>query len=202
MKIIGGKYKGRNFYLPEGVRAAQNVVRKAVFDILGQDLEGLTFLDLFAGSGAMGIEALSRGAERVTFVEREPRCVEVIEKNLTLFNISSKDENRLSYEVFSTDAFMAVRMLVRQEKFFDVIFMDPPYGADLAKKALKTLDGCVIVHPNSWVVVQHDRPESLPQETDKLGLVMERRYGGTMLSVYQCKVPPSDPASKDAGRYV
>ena len=64
MKIIGGKFKNRNFYMPATIRPTQNMLRKALFDIIGQDFEGLTFLDLFAGSGAMGLEALSRGAKR------------------------------------------------------------------------------------------------------------------------------------------
>jgi len=72
MKIIGGIYKGRNFYMPAGIRPTQTIARKALFDILGQDMEGVTFVDLFAGSGAIGLEAISCGAEKVIFVEKRP----------------------------------------------------------------------------------------------------------------------------------
>src|SRR3989338_242258 len=84
MKIIGGELKGRNFYLPVHIRPTQNIVREAIFDLIGHDLSGLTFLDLFAGSGAIGFEAISRGASRVTLVESDFKCFEVLQKNVSL----------------------------------------------------------------------------------------------------------------------
>ena len=86
MKILGGKLKGRNFYMPAEIPPTQNLVRKAVFDILG-DINGVEFLELFAGSGAVGFEAFSRGAKMVTLVERVSSCLEVIHKNLQLLDI-------------------------------------------------------------------------------------------------------------------
>lgn len=178
MKIIGGKYRGRNFYLPEGVRATQNIVRKALFDILGQDMEGLDFLDIFAGSGAVGLEAVSRGAKRTTFVEREPKCVQAIEEN---FKILQTD----AYELIAADAFAAIKQLARQKRMFDIIFMDPPYHLDLAKKALKTLKGYDILHPNCIVIVQHEKTDKLPPACDPVRLFREEKYGGSVLSFYR-----------------
>ena len=176
MKIIGGQYKGHNFFMPAGIRPTQNIVRKALFDLLGQDLSGLTFLDLFAGSGAVGFEALSRGAQSCTFVERDIKCVKMIGRNAKIFNSP--------YEIIEKDAFFTIKELAREGRKFDIIFLDPPYGQTLAKKALKTLGAYVIVHPASWVVVQHQRGERLLPKSGQLKIIQEKQYGGSVLSLY------------------
>lgn len=191
MKILAGKYKGKNFYMPEGIRATQDLVRKAIFDILGNDMEGLIFLDLFAGSGSIGFEAISLGAKEVIFVEHDPHCVETIEESVSLFNLRRNEENDGICEVFETDAFTAMRMFARQGKMFDVIFIDPPYEVELAKKALISLEACVILHPNSFVVVEHSKKEKLPQECGLLKRIKEKRYGNTFLSIYQWTGAPN-----------
>ncbi|MBN1869733.1 MAG: RsmD family RNA methyltransferase, partial [Candidatus Omnitrophica bacterium] len=139
MKIIGGQYKGRNFYMPAGIRPTQNIARKALFDLLGQNLEGITLLDLFAGSGAVGIETISRRATKAVIVEKDPKCVDVISENIGLLSIGPNEPGNLPYEVIQMDAFAAIKMFAHQGRKFDVVFMDPPYGQGLAKKALKTL---------------------------------------------------------------
>ena len=87
MKILGGKYKGRNFFMPEGIRPTQNVLRAAIFDILGHDLSGLSLLELFAGSGAVSLEAISRGAEEVLMVEHNDLNAKTIQENCDLLGI-------------------------------------------------------------------------------------------------------------------
>src|SRR3989338_8645565 len=94
MKIIAGQFKGRNFFMPEGIRPTQNLTRKALFDLLGHDLTGLTFLDLFAGSGGVGLEALSRGAQKVTFVEKDENNSQLIRENLDLLGVPLLGSNR------------------------------------------------------------------------------------------------------------
>lgn len=192
MKIIAGKYKGRNFFMPGQIRPTQNIVRKALFDLLGQDLEGLTFLELFAGSGAIGLEALSRGAQKCTFVERDEKCAELIERNAKSFNLqpASSSEGTPAYEIIQEDTFVTIKRLAGEKRKFDIIFLDPPYGVELAKKALKTLGGYGIVHPASVVVVQHNRREKLPAEPDGFRLVQEKQYGSSVLSIYHCKSEP------------
>ena len=81
MKILGGKFKSRNFYMLKDTRPTQNLTRKALFDIIGHDLSDMEFLDLFAGSGAVGLEAVSMGAKKVTFAEKNIRCVDIIYEN-------------------------------------------------------------------------------------------------------------------------
>lgn len=185
MKIIGGLYKGRNFYMPEGIRPTQNMIRKAVFDFLGQDLEGLTFLDLFAGSGGVGLEAVSRGAQKVTMVEKEERFCEVIRENLELLEVPLMGPNRQAlYELVQSDAFAAVKLFTAQGRKFDIIFADPPYSPGLAKKILKTLGAYDIVSANCVVVIQHEKREILPETEGNLLRAQQRKYGNTILSIY------------------
>ncbi len=185
MKIIGGKLRGRNFYMPAGIRPSLNVTRKAVFDLVGHDLDGIDFLELFAGSGAVGLEALSRGAKKVTFVENVPKCVDVIEENLGLLGLKTQKENRQDYEIIRGDAFAAIKRFSRQQKKFDLVFLDPPYGRELAKKALKTLMAYDILQPNCIVIVEFTKREPLPETEGRFFLIKRRKYGKSFLAVYQ-----------------
>jgi len=185
MKIIGGKYKGRNFYMPAEIRPTQHVVRKALFDILGQDMEGIEFLELFAGSGAVGIEALSRGAANVVFVEKDSKCVEVIEGNMGVLGIGEDENGQLLYQVIQGDGMATLKFLARQKRVFDIIFIDPPYRRGLAKKALKTLEAYDIVRPNCIVAIQHEKKETLPETQGRFLLFRQKKYGASMLSLYR-----------------
>ncbi len=186
MKIISGSLKGRNFFMPKGIRPTQDLVRKAVFDYLGQDMTGLTFLDLFAGSGAMGFEALSRGAEEVTFVEKDYTSVRAIQDSLTLLKSKApKDLQEIPCEVLGLDSLMAVKRFAQIKRTFDIVFADPPYGRELAKKTLKTLEAHDILHADSFVIIQHDKHESLPESQGRLLIIGQRNYGSTVLTIYQ-----------------
>lgn len=186
MKIIAGTYKGRNFYMPEGIRPTQNLTRKALFDFLGQDLTGLTFLDLFAGSGGVGLEALSRGAQKVTFVEKDERSSELIRENLGLLGVPLLGSNRQAvYEMVEADAFASIKRFAAGGRKFDIVFADPPYDLGLAKKMLKTLGAYDIVTANCIVVIQHEKEEILPESQGNLVRSEQRKYGSTVLSIYK-----------------
>jgi 16S rRNA (guanine(966)-N(2))-methyltransferase RsmD len=177
MRITTGKLRGRKILMPKGIRPTQDKVRKALFDILG-DIEGLSFLELFAGSGAIGIEALSRGASAVTLVEYNRACLLAIEKNIA----SLKLEGCVLYP---QEAEKAIRRLHKEAGKFDIIFLDPPYYGDTSKKTLQTLAAYDILAPNGLAVVQHFRKEKLPAENGELILIKEARYGDTVLSFYK-----------------
>jgi len=185
MKIIGGQLKGRNFYMPADIRPTQHVVRKALFDLLGQDMSGVEFLELFSGSGAVGLEALSRGAKKVVFVEKEPKCVSVIEENIEILKISPDEDGKMTFEVIRGNALAFIKILARQKKAFDIIFIDPPYGRGLAKKALKTLGAYDIVRPNCTIVIQHEKKEILPEAQGRFLLFRQKKYGASLLSLYR-----------------
>jgi len=185
MKIIGGKLKGRNFFMPKGTRPTPDIVRKALFDILGQDLTGLSFIDLFAGSGAVGLEAISRNAKRVMFVESDSRCCEIISQNLTTLGITPYETPRISFHLLNTDVFAAVKQLSKATERFDIVFIDPPYYRELAKKTLKTLVAYDIVCPTCFIALQHDKREILPATEGRFLIVKQRKYGSSVLTVYK-----------------
>ena len=180
MKILGGKYKGRNFYMPLGIRPTQNVLRAAIFDLLGHDFSGLSFLELFAGSGAVGMEAISRGANEVVMVEHNDLNAKTIRENCELLGI----ELGGSFSLVHADAFLTVKRLSEEHKPFDIVFFDPPYGLKLAKKTLKLLSLRDILHGQSLVMVQMESSEKL-EVPDNFKEITQRRYGSSYLTVLQ-----------------
>ena len=185
MKILSGSLKGRNFFMPKDIRPTQDLVRKAVFDILGQDLQGMEFVDLFAGSGAVGLEAVSRGAKSVIFVEKERKFANIIEENLRLLDIKSYENPTMAYRVLPEDAFKTIKNLSKQKGRFDVVFLDPPYGRELAKKTLKTLGLHDILQPTCLIIVQHDKHEILPETSGRFFRIRERKYGSSVLTLFE-----------------
>jgi len=183
IRITTGIYKGRKIMMPSGIRPTQNITRKAIFDILG-DVEGLSFLELFAGSGAVGIEAASRGAKEATFIEDNSLVLKVLEENLSLM-LHTK------YYILPLDALVAIKRLADDNRRFDIIFFDPPYRKDegsLAKKTLQTLSAYDILAPAGLIIGQHPKKESLPEQLGVLSLLKLATYGNTSLSFYKNKV--------------
>lgn len=178
MRVILGAYRGRVIRMPAGIRPTQNKVRKAIFDIL-QDVAGLSFLELFAGSGAIGIEALSKAAQEVVFVERDKRCAKAINGNLELLACGNCGR------VWVMDAAAAVEKFSRDKKRFDIVFLDPPYRHGTLKKALQTLFLCDILRRNGLIVAQHFKRDDLPETPGDLVLFKQKRYGDTVLSFYR-----------------
>lgn len=202
MRILTGVYKGKAIRAPRGIRPTQDKVRKAIFDILG-DIQGLSFLELFAGSGAIGFEAASRGAAKITLVEYNRECQRAIKQNMASLKVSS-------CEVYPMEADRAVKHIHREKKEFDIVFLDPPYysakkvsghtpvdsvggpgwssggvGESLAKKTLQTLGAYDIVAPNGLLVVQHYKKDDLPATLGVFSLFRQSHYGDTLLSIYR-----------------
>jgi len=182
MKIIAGKWRGFSLKHPERhlSRPTQERVKKSLFDILGPTLKGSVVLDLFSGSGSLGIEALSREAKAVTFVEKNPICMKLLKENL------SKLPNVGEVHLLSEDAFKAVLKLSKKGESFDIIFMDPPYTEEVTTKYLRGLGDCDILSPNAVLVARHAAKECLPPQTGHLRRWREEQYGPrTQLSFYR-----------------
>ncbi len=181
MRIIGGIYKSRLIELPRGVniRPTQDKVRQAVFNILG-DLSGGRVLDLFAGSGAFGIEAISRGAEHVTFVDSDPRCLKSIKTSLESLNIDSN-----LYNIIRGDGVDAPLKIAKSGQRFNLIILDPPYYEDLARKCLINIDSCDILAQSGVVVTEHFMKDSLDFDSRTLFLLKDREYGDTKISIFK-----------------
>ena len=179
MRITTGKYRNRKLFYAKGTRPTQDKVRKAIFDILG-DVNGLTLLELFAGSGAVGFEALSRGIRELTMVECNHNSVLAIKKNIGLLKASS-------CSLYYLEAQKAVKLLAQNKKSFDIIFFDPPYHKDMSKKILQTLEGYDILAPNGLIIAQHPKIELLPKDSLRFNLIKEAKYGDTWLSIFRKK---------------
>jgi 16S rRNA (guanine(966)-N(2))-methyltransferase RsmD len=185
MKIIGGEFKNRKFFMHADIRPTQDLAREALFDIFGQNLEGIRFLDLFSGSGAMGLEALSRQAEFVLFVEKDDNVFRILIENLGLFPLRQSIKNKRRYEALRADAFVTIKKLAVKKEAFDIVFIDPPYGRGLAKKALKTLEAYDILHANSIVVIEHELNEHLPDRSGRFLLFRRKKYGISVFDFYK-----------------
>jgi len=176
MRVISGSAKGHRLTAPKGsrIRPALDQVKEAIFNIL-YDVEDLRVLDLFAGSGSIGIEALSRGAAEAVFVEQWAKAVEHIHRNLEHTKLAARAR------VLRQSVERAVPLLAKKGLSFDLIFVDPPYLKELVNPTLRTLDESSICPPGALIVVEHHPKE--PIETPEgLALTDSRKYGQTLIS--------------------
>ena len=177
MRIIGGEARGRKIHLPRGcrIRPTADRVKKSLFDIL-HPLTGKSFLDLFAGCGNVGLEALSRGACFTAFLEKNTRLADATRANLSLLGFDERAE------VVVADVGKGLDGVVKAGWRFDIIFADPPYDEGFLAEIPKWLEGGDVLSKNGIVVIQHSVREGLPGMQPTLMLTDERRYGDTMLS--------------------
>lgn len=178
MRVIGGTAKSRQINVPggRGCRPTLDNVREALFNILGAYVQRRSVLDLYAGSGALGIEALSRGAGDVTFVDNNPECTAVIQNNLKKLDFSERTV------VLNLNVQRALKHFSRKNKRFDLVLLDPPYGK--AKKSLNDLAKSDILKSCSFVAIEHYKKEALPEKDGILIHKRTARYGDTCLSFY------------------
>lgn len=179
MRIVGGQYKGRHIITPKGIRPTAEKVREAIFDTLGDKIEGARVLDLFAGSGALGIEAISRGSSHVIFCEKIESTFQVINKNISKLKIP-KD----SYKLLKKDAKKAIEMFAIEGLHFDIIFFDPPYFEDMYEGHLLLLSSFHLLEPDGIVVVERSKRVVLSPCYGKLHMMKERRYGDTFVNYF------------------
>lgn len=160
------------------LRPTSDRVREAIFDILQDRVKGKKVLDLFAGTGALGIEALSRGAEKAIFVECNPHILRALRRNITECHLEKKSE------VLPCDVGKGLRILASRREEFDLIFIDPPYAHGLIKETLQGLSQHALVAPQGLIIAEHSLKEDLsapiPWE-----LVDRRQYGTTSISFWR-----------------
>ena len=177
MRITGGVARGFHVSAPRGseVRPTSDRVRSAVFQLIEGAVEGAAVLDLYAGTGAVGIEALSRGASGVVFVEQDPRMCRAISRNLVATGFSERGKiRRAKVEGY----------LQSLGGPFDVALLDPPYGLPGVSEVLAELDNLGLIAIGGIVVIEHSRRESFNQIYGKLYKSDNRRYGDTVVSLY------------------
>lgn len=179
MRIIAGTLKGRRLVTPTwaGLRPTSDKLRETLFNVLAPRIAGARVLDGFAGTGALGIEALSRGAAHVTFVEQDRRASAVIEENLRRCGIAE------GYAIIRRPFDTALRALPPSSRF-DVILLDPPY--DLADPASAMASGGARLTATGVLVVEHATRRPPPEAAGEISRVRQIRSGDSMLSVYAC----------------
>ncbi len=181
MRVIAGTLKGRKLDPPawEGLRPTSDKLRETLFNILAPRIEGARVLDGYAGTGAVGIEALSRGAAHVTFVENDRRATALIAGNLDKCRILN------GYAIIQSTVLQATTQLrTNKEPAFDVILLDPPYASDFHDALQHVGD---IVKPDGVVVLEHARKSEPPVAPGRLTRVRDVKSGDSVLTFYTCQ---------------
>ena len=180
VRVIAGALKGRRLATPRGAttRPTADQVRTALMDTLGPWLPDARVLDLFAGAGGVGLEALSRGAAHVTFVERDPRALDALVENIRTLDLEPRTH------VARGDVVRQLGRLAGEGRRFEIVFLDPPYATDDGERALAALGGGALLVSDGLVIAQH-LTKRRPQEYGLLRAFRDRRFGETTLTFFR-----------------
>lgn len=180
MRVIAGKFKGRNLKSPPSldVRPTSDRLRETLFNVIAARVPDSRFLDLCAGSGAVGIEALSRGAAHATFVDRSRRSCQLIEANLNLCQVP--EEQR---DIYCSEAAEFLKQSGKDQ--WDVIFLDPPYKTDYLR-ILQLLGSSQLLSEDGLLIVEHHHKTNLPETIGSLTRTRVLKQGDSSLSFYLC----------------
>lgn len=180
LRVISGTAKKRRLRVPRGleVRPTADRVKEALFNILGGLVLGCSFLDLFAGTGNIGIEALSRGAASAVFVEKNNKNIRVVKENLAITGLDT------SARLICQDVADALSLLGREGQRFDIIFLDPPYLKDFEMDALVGIADHCLLKPDGMVIIESSKEDHLPRNVALIKMIRQERYGDTLLSFY------------------
>jgi len=181
LRVIGGVAKKRRLKSPGDlpIRPTADRVKESLFNILAPIIPACTFVDLFAGAGGVGIEALSRGAAKVLFVEKDQRAVRLLKHNIDLAGLHT------GAEIMAGDVEQSLRRLTQRNEKFDIVFADPPYRQGLAAAVLNTLARHPVWQPHTTIVLETDAKDVLPENTGTFALWRREKYGDTALSFYR-----------------
>ena len=186
--MTSGIYRGRLLKTPAGIRPTQDRVRKSLFDVLGTGVVRRRVLDLFAGSGALGLEALSRGADSALFVDSAGPAVQAIVANMEALGLLKEDPGHRAAreilggraEVWKMDHRAAIRRMTAEGRRFDLILLDPPYRSGMLAEVLQSLVETDVLPEHGLVVAEAESRLEVPSQ-EGLESIDERRYGGTRL---------------------
>lgn len=181
MRVVSGSARGRNLKAVPGTgtRPTTDKVKEALFSMIGPYFDGGTALDLFAGTGGLGIEALSRGMDHAVFVDLEYKSIEIVRANLKTTGFEDKAE------VYKNDAERAIKALAKREIKFDLVFLDPPYRLKNGDKLMESMDLLDLLADEATVVLEYDSSFSYPASFGKFTEVRKAVYGETTLSIYR-----------------
>jgi 16S rRNA (guanine966-N2)-methyltransferase len=180
MRIISGKWRGRRLvaFKSDAIRPTTDRVKETIFNMIGPDIVGASVLDLFAGTGSLGFEALSRGAEHVLAVDKGADSKKIVEKNKSLIGV---DEG---YEFRSDEI---IRFLTKEKRQFDYIFVDPPFTLKMGAEVMKALDQSAVLKPDTRIFIEYVKGEEIPEDFTHLLLEKAKNYGDKLMYSYIIK---------------
>ncbi|PGE19304.1 16S rRNA (guanine(966)-N(2))-methyltransferase RsmD [Bacillus toyonensis] len=181
MRVVSGKCKGHPLKAVPGntTRPTTDKIKESIFNMIGPYFDGGTALDLFGGSGGLGIEAISRGIEKTIFVDRDSKAIKVIHQNLESCRIHEQAE------VYRNDAERAVKALIKREMSFDLILIDPPYKDQKIVSLISVMDQHGLLHRDGLIMSEHGNDVVLPDSIGNLVKVRAENYGITAISIYK-----------------
>ena len=179
MRIISGKYKGKKIdgYDIDGTRPTQDRVKESLFATIQDELYGSTILDLFAGSGNLGIEALSNGSKKAYFVDNNNECIKVLKKNIEGININN-------YQILNTDYLKALNHFSQEKTKFDIIFLDPPYKLECISNIIEFVINNNLLNNDGIIVCEYEFND-FKDNYRELELIKEKKYGYKNIRIYR-----------------
>ncbi|SET29949.1 16S rRNA (guanine966-N2)-methyltransferase [Oceanobacillus limi] len=176
MRIVAGIHKGRQLKAVPGksTRPTTDKVKEAIFQVMGPFFDGGTCLDLFAGSGSLGIEAISRGMDNGIFIDKHPKAIQTIHENIRNFKLEDVTE------VYRTDAFRALKAVDKRDLKFNLIFLDPPYGKVNYTNLLQDIEKNQLLTDDGIVYCEHDPKELFEIPMDNYQILKQGDYGGAI----------------------
>ncbi|SEB45040.1 16S rRNA (guanine(966)-N(2))-methyltransferase RsmD [Paenibacillus sp. GP183] len=181
MRVISGSARGRTLKAVPGMttRPTTDKVKEAVFSMIGPYFEGGLVLDLFAGTGGLGIEALSRGMDKGIFIDIEKKSVGTVQHNVAAAGFTDKAE------IYRNDAGRALKLLSKRGLQFDLVFLDPPYKMKVIAELITGMEEQALLKPNAWIIVEHDAEDDLAVTIGALQLKKRAEYGETAITIYE-----------------
>ena len=181
MRVVSGSAKGRPLKsVPgTGTRPTTDKVKEAIFSMIGPYFDGGTALDLFAGTGGLGIESLSRGVDRAVFIDMEPKSIETIRANLKATRMSERAE------VFRNEAGRAIKVLAKREYIFDLVFLDPPYRMKNGDELMSELASRGLLARGALLVLEYESAFAYPEDIPGFSHLRTAKYGETAVSIYR-----------------
>jgi 16S rRNA (guanine966-N2)-methyltransferase len=181
MRVVSGKCKGHPLKAVPGqsTRPTTDKVKESIFNIIGPYFNGGIGLDLFGGSGGLGIEALSRGLEKVIFVDIDQKAVQTIKQNVEACRLKEQ------VEVYRNEAEKALKALIKRQQSFELIFLDPPYHQQKLQALISIIESNLLLNKDGKIVVEHSTDVEMPESIGKLMLVRSEKYGITAISIYK-----------------
>ncbi len=181
VRVISGALKGKRLYPIRGltIRPTTDYLRESIFNILAGWVEDAIVLDLFAGTGSLGIEALSRGAATAVFVDKNPRAITALTRNISAYRLEGRST------ILQRDILRGLSFLKSIDLAFDLVFVDPPYDKGFVERTMQLLDRAESTSDGVSIVIEHSRREVLPEKVARFILSDQRHYRKTLVSFYR-----------------